>query len=206
MFTGIVEELGTVRALERSNDSAVLSVDCNLVVKDAQLGSSINVNGCCLTVTSFLPDRGGFTSDLMGETIDRTALGRLVPGSKVNLERSLRADGRLGGHLVQGHVDGVSRVTGVDPHPDWTTMTFSLDASLAPYVVEKGSVSVDGTSLTVTAVGSDSFSVGLIPHTLDVTVFGLRRVGDEVNIEVDVIAKYVERMLTGGAATPYARE
>ena len=205
MFTGIVEEMGVVRALERNGGSALLAVDCQTVVADVHLGDSISVNGCCLTVTA-LPEAGGFTADLMGETLERTALAALGPGSPVNLERALRADSRLGGHLVQGHVDGVAEVLEVAPDDGWTVMRFSLPPDLAPYLVLKGSITVNGTSLTVMAVDDDSFSVGLIPHTLAVTTLGTLQAGDRVNLEADVIAKYVERMLAAGAATPYRPE
>ncbi len=202
MFTGIVEEMGTIRAVEHHGSSALLAVDCADVVEDASLGDSISVSGCCVTVTA-LPPSGGFTADLMGETLARTALGALRPGDRVNLERALRADGRLGGHLVQGHVDGVAEVLAVQPSQDWTVMTFSLPTSLARYVVEKGSITVDGASLTVMSVDATSFTVGLIPHTLAVTTFGTRAVGDPVNLEVDIVAKYVERLLAAGMPSPY---
>ena len=204
MFTGIIEERGRLRGLERAAGSATLSVECRTVVADAAIGDSISVNGCCLTITT-LPADGGFTADLMGETLARTALGGLRPGAHLNLERSLPAGGRLGGHLVQGHVDGVAEVLGVEPHDDWTVMRFSLPSGLERYVVEKGSITVDGASLTVMGVhaGPAGFSVGLIPHTLSVTAFSERAVGDVVNLEVDVVAKYVERLLTAGVASPY---
>lgn len=207
MFTGIVEELGRVRAVEHGDRGARMSIDCATVVADARIGDSIAVNGCCVTVTA-LPPEGGFTADLMGETMARTALGALAPRAPVNLERSLRADGRLGGHLVQGHVDGVAEVLAVEPQgAGWTVMRFSLPSVLQRYVVEKGSITVDGVSLTVMGVEArpPGFSLGLIPHTLAVTAFGLRVVGDLVNLEVDVIAKYVERLLTAGLETPYGR-
>ncbi len=202
MFTGIVEEVGTVRALRRGAPGAVLEVDCATVVADAAVGDSISVNGCCLTVTA-LPPAGGFVAALMGETLDRTALGRLGPGSPVNLERALRADGRLGGHLVQGHVDAVGEVVAVEPRDGWTVLRCTLPAALAPYVVEKGSIAVDGTSLTVMAVADGTFAVGLIPHTLSATVLGRRTAGDAVNLETDVVAKYVARLLAGDTASPY---
>jgi riboflavin synthase len=208
VFTGIVEELGSVeRILEGNAGITALDIACTGVVADARVGDSISVNGCCLTVTSFLHDgdgaRRGFRTELMGETLDRTALGALLPGSQVNLEPALRADGRLGGHLVQGHVDAIAEVRAVEPQGAWTVMTFALPAAIAPYVVEKGSITVQGTSLTVMDVAADTFSVGLIPHTLEVTVLGALRPGDPVNLEADVVAKYVERMLRGGVATPY---
>jgi riboflavin synthase len=206
MFTGIVEELGAVRALAPGR----LEVACRDVLEGTRVGDSISVNGCCLTVTRL--DEGGFSADLMGETLARTALGDLDPGAAVNLERALRADARLGGHLVQGHVDAVADVLRVEPQParegehggpGWTMMTFTLPAPVAPYVVEKGSITVDGASLTVMSAAAHSFSVGLIPHTLAVTVLGRRRAGDSVNLEADVIAKYVERLLAGGVSSPY---
>src|SRR5687768_6799441 len=139
MFTGIVEEVGTIRAVHVGGGSAVLDIDCTLVVSDANLGDSISVNGCCLTVTT-LPDGGGFTADLMGETLARTSLGALAEGSAVHLERALRADGRLGGHLVQGHVDGTGKVLAVEPQADWTVVRVGIPADLVPYIVEKGSI------------------------------------------------------------------
>lgn len=204
MFTGIVEDVGTVRALRRDG-GAVLTVDCAEVVADADVGDSISVNGCCLTVSAVHADGGrpsGFSADLMGETLERSTLGALSPGTPVNLERAVRASDRLGGHLVQGHVDAVAEVVAVTPERDWTSMTFTLPEAVAAQVVEKGSVAVDGVSLTVTAVGDGRFSVGLIPHTLAATVLGRRVVGDRVNVEGDVIAKYVERLLR---ARPPAR-
>jgi riboflavin synthase len=205
MFTGIVEEVGTVRGISAGAGVTSLRVACETVVADAREGDSISVNGCCLTVTSLQPD--GFTSDLMGETLDRTALGGLVEGAPVNLERAMLAGARLGGHLVQGHVDGVGAILAIEPHDEWTVMTVTLPPELSRYVVEKGSITVDGTSLTVMALGEQDgpvFSVGLIPHTLAVTTHGRRQVGERVNLEVDVIAKYVERLLEAGGATPYA--
>lgn len=194
MFTGLVEEVGQISLLRRDGDSMRIGVACDTVTGDAAVGDSVAVNGCCLTITA-LPPEGGFRSDMMGETVHRTALGDLAVGDPVNLERALAAGARLGGHLVQGHVDGVGTVLAVEQHEEWTTVTYDLPASLAPYVVEKGSITVDGTSLTLTAVTENTFSVGLIPHTLAATIHGRRDVGDRVNLEVDVIAKYVERQL-----------
>lgn len=198
MFTGIVEELGRVRAV----GAARLEISCREVVRGARAGDSIAVNGACLTATDVRDD--GFAADVMGETYARTALGDLQVGAPVNLERALPAGGRLGGHLVQGHVDAVGPVLAVEAQDAWTVMRIGLPAAVAPYVAEKGSITVDGTSLTVMAVGDDAFSVGLIPHTLAVTVLGRRHVGDRVNLEADVVAKYVERLLTAGAVSPYA--
>jgi riboflavin synthase len=221
VFTGIVEELGTVVGLEQTGGGiTALEVGCSAVIADARVGDSISVDGCCLTVTSFGAGAGGrtgFRTELMGETLARTALGALAVGDRVNLEPALRAEARLGGHLVQGHVDAVATLTAVDAAADpadpgdgegaaWTVLTFSLPPSVARYVVEKGSITVQGTSLTVMAVADDSFSVGLIPHTLRATVLGLLAPGDRVNLEVDVIAKYVERLLRGGTATPYIED
>lgn len=203
MFTGIIEEVGRIAAVERRGGSAVLAVACATVVEDAKQGDSIAVNGVCLTVTEFLT-AGGFSADLMGETLDRTALGDLAPGSPVNLERAMRADARLGGHIVQGHVDGVAEVVRIQSRGDWTEMVFTLSAAMAPYLVEKGSIAIDGTSLTVMRVEDDAFAVGLIPHTLDVTVLGVRKPGDRVNLEADILAKHVERFLSLGRTSPYS--
>ncbi|QBI21551.1 riboflavin synthase [Egibacter rhizosphaerae] len=202
MFTGIVEELGSVAGIERDGGSARLRVACRTVLADTGVGDSVNVNGCCLTATRIDPAEG-FTADLMGETLDRTALGVLAPGDPVNLERSVPANGRLGGHLVQGHVDAVATVEEVADLGTWTRMTIRAPADLRPYLVEKGSVTVDGVSLTVAELGGDTFALGLIPHTLSVTTLGRRAAGDPVNLEADVIAKYVERMLRAGTPTPY---
>ncbi len=197
MFTGIVEQLGTVTGLERGEDSAVLRIEGPLVVADAVHGDSIAVNGVCLTVTGH--DETSFTVDVMAETLRRSSLGSLEPGDRVNLERAMAADGRFGGHIVQGHVDGTAVITARRPGDRWETVDFSLDPHLARYVVEKGSITVDGVSLTVTAVSDDGFSVSLIPTTLELTTLGHKGVGDVVNIEVDVLAKYVERLMTGRA-------
>ena len=196
MFTGIVEELGEVAAItDVGGDSVVLAVRGPLVASDARHGDSIAVNGVCLTVIEH--DEQGFTADVMGETLRRSSLGGLRPGSPVNLERAATLQTRLGGHLVQGHVDGVARIVARERADAWETLTFSLPLPLARYVVEKGSITVDGVSLTVMAVTGDTFSVGLIPATLTLTVLGVKQVGDPVNLEVDVMAKYVEKLLAG---------
>lgn len=205
MFTGIVEAMGTVADVAPGPAGARLVV-AHTMAAQLEIGESVSVNGCCVTVTERYADR--FAADLMGETLDRTTLGRLEAGARVNLERAVAADGRLGGHLVQGHVDGVGTVDSVTPHDAWTVLAVAAEARLAPYLVEKGSIAVDGTSLTVMGVRPEDgglvvFEVGLIPHTLEVTVLGLRRPGDVVNLETDVIAKYVERLVTAGVATPY---
>ncbi len=193
MFTGIVEELGTVTALELGADSARLTVHGPLVTTDAEHGASIAVNGVCLTVTEH--GAGAFTVDVMAETLHRTSLGALRTGDRVNLERAMAASSRFGGHVVQGHVDGIATITAREPGERWEVVRFSLPADLAPYLVEKGSITVDGVSLTVVEVEDDAFSVSLIPTTLDLTTLGRKGVGDPVNLEVDVLAKYVERLL-----------
>lgn len=193
MFTGIVEELGTVVALDRGADSARLTLRGPLVTEDATHGASIAVNGVCLTVVEH--GDGEFTVDVMAETLNRSSLGALVPGDRVNLERAMAASSRFGGHVVQGHVDGTTTITAREPGERWEVVRFGLPADLAPYLVEKGSITVDGVSLTVVDVTDGSFSVSLIPTTLDLTTLGHRAVGDKVNLEVDVLAKYVERLL-----------
>ncbi|TDB76471.1 riboflavin synthase [Micromonospora sp. KC723] len=203
MFTGIVEERGeVVRVADTGVDSAVVAIRGPLVTSDARHGDSIAVNGVCLTVVDV--DAEVFTADVMGETLRRSALGALRTGDPVNLERAAALNSRLGGHIVQGHVDGVGELLSREPAAQWETLRFRLPADLSRYVVEKGSITVDGVSLTVAAVGPDWFAVGLIPTTLTLTTLGARAVGDPVNLEVDVLAKYVERLLAdrlpGGGA------
>jgi len=195
VFTGIVEELGTVTALEEQGDAMRLSVRGPHVVADATRGDSIAVNGCCLTVAAY--DGETFTADVMRETLLKTSLGALAPGSRVNLERAVTPSTRLGGHVVQGHVDGVGTLQSREPSEHWELVAVSLPATLARYLVAKGSVAVDGVSLTVVEVddAEHRFTVSLIPETLARTTLGHKQVGDPVNLEVDVIAKYVERML-----------
>jgi riboflavin synthase len=195
VFTGIVEERGTVREIGPYR----LAVACRTVSSDAELGSSIAVNGCCLTVVERDAERLAF--DLSEETLRRTALGRLAPGDPVNLERPLTLMSRLGGHLVQGHVDGVGTIAALEPDAaGGAWMRIEVPAELRRYLAEKGSIAVDGVSLTVAALGEGGFSVALIPHTLAVTTLGAARVGDPVNLEVDVIAKYVEALMDGRRA------
>ncbi|MBB1033099.1 MULTISPECIES: riboflavin synthase [Dietzia] len=201
MFTGIVEELGTLESVETVGDSARLRIRGPLVTSDARHGESISVNGVCLTVTEFTAGEG-FDADVMAETLDRTALGALSPGDPVNLERAMRADARFGGHIVQGHVDGTGAVISRTEHDQWHVVRISLPQDLARYVVEKGSITVSGTSLTVSAVSALDqtepwFEVSLIPTTLEDTILGGLTPGDAVNLEVDVLAKYVERLLGG---------
>ena len=195
MFTGLVEEVGCVEKLEQLTDAVRLTVHGPLVTSDAAPGDSIAVDGVCLTVVDKLPE--GFTADVMQETLNRSRLGSYEVGSRVNLERALAAGARLGGHIVQGHVDGVGELLSRTPSEHWEVLRFALPADLARYVVEKGSIAINGTSLTVSAVGKDFLEVSLIPTTLADTTFGEMAVGEPVNLEVDVVAKYVEKMVGG---------
>jgi riboflavin synthase len=212
VFTGIVEELGEVEVVEHRADSARLVIRGSKVTDDARPGDSIAVNGVCLTVTGLIggspgtatadaagavaPARG-FAADVMGETLKRSSLDGILPGMKVNLERSVRAQDRLGGHIVQGHVDDTATITGREPQQHWEVVRISLPPGLARYVVHKGSIAVDGVSLTVSAIGVDWFEVSLIPETLKRTTLGVKQPGETVNLEVDVIAKYVEKLIGG---------
>jgi riboflavin synthase len=199
MFTGIIEELGeVVRLVDTGADAALVAVHGPVVTSDVRHGDSISVNGVCLTVVEI--DGDVFTADVMGETLRRSALGGLHPGDPVNLERAATLGSRLGGHLVQGHVDGVAEIIGRERAEQWETVRFSLPAGIARYAVEKGSITIDGVSLTIMEISDDAFAVGLIPTTLKLTTLGDKSVGDLVNLEVDVIAKYVERLLGAGKA------
>lgn len=195
MFTGIVEELGRLQ----TRDGARFTFGAERVLDDAEIGASIAVNGCCLTVVA--TGEGCWSADVVAETLDRTTLGDLMPGDAVNLERPVRLADRMSGHLVQGHVDGVGEVTASAPQPPGSLRSSLLSvrapAALRRYLVEKGSVAVDGCSLTVARVDDDGFAVAIVPHTAAVTTLGRRRPGDRVNLEVDVVAKYVERFVTG---------
>ena len=193
MFTGIVEELGTVESMEDQGDALRLTVQGALVTSDAALGDSIAVNGCCLTVST--REDEAFTADVMHETLAKTSLGALRPGARVNLERAVTATTRLGGHIVQGHVDGTGTVLSRTPSEHWEVVEVSLPHDLERYLVPKGSITVDGISLTLVEVGADRFTVSLIPETLARTTLGFKQPGDVVNLEVDVIAKYVEKMV-----------
>lgn len=201
MFTGIIEELGRVVAITpQADESARLVIAGPRVTSDSAAGDSIAVNGVCLTAVTVAD--GTFSADVMAETLRRTALGALVPGDRVNLERPMAADGRFGGHIVQGHVDGVGRIRARRPSENWEVVEVDLPGRLARYLVEKGSITIDGVSLTVVeVVDGDApwFSVSLIPTTLAATTLGTRAVGDPVNLEVDLIAKYVERMAVARA-------
>jgi riboflavin synthase len=204
VFTGIVEEVGTLLVRQDQSDAARLLIRARKVLEDVAVGDSISVNGVCLTVTDFWPDQGEGTwsTDVMGETLRRSSLGKAQAGDPVNLERAVSAHTRLGGHIVQGHVDGVGSVLARTPGEHWEVVRIGLPPQLARYVVEKGSICVDGVSLTVSAVSAADdpepwFEVSLIPTTLRETTLGTRATGDPVNLEVDVIAKYVERLLEG---------
>lgn len=193
MFTGIVEELGTVQAVEDQGDAVRLTLAAGVTLSDAALGDSIAVNGVCLTVAA--RDDRTWTADVMAETLDKTSTGTLAVGDRVNLERAVTAEKRLGGHIVQGHVDGVGHVVSRTPSDHWTIVEISMPTELGRYLVDKGSITVDGTSLTVVEAHKDSFTVSLIPETLARTTLGVRQPGDPVNLEVDVLAKHVEKLV-----------
>jgi riboflavin synthase len=198
VFTGIVEELGEVTAVEKLDDASRFRLRGPVVTEGAKHGDSIAVNGVCLTVVDL--GEHEFTADVMAETLNRSSLGALAAGSRVNLERPMALGGRLGGHIVQGHVDGTGRIIERTVSEHWEIVKISLPAELTRYVVEKGSITVDGVSLTVVDAGTDHFTISLIPTTLALTTLGIKGPGDPVNLEVDVIAKYVERLLGGTAA------
>lgn len=193
MFTGLIEEIGTVRRIESLGDSLRLSIGAQQVLEDTRHGDSISVNGVCLTVV----DQGEdwWAADVMQETLDRSSLATIAEGTKVNLERAVAVGDRLGGHIVQGHVDATAALVSRTESDHWVVLRFELPEGLRKYVVEKGSIALNGTSLTVSAVGADYFEVSLIPETLEATTHGELTVGDIVNVEVDMIAKYVEKMV-----------
>ena len=193
MFTGIIEELGTVERVTRGRVSAILAIRAEAILSDLKIGDSVAVNGVCLTATSLTGH--GFTADVMHETLDRSSLAGLGPGSPVNLERAMAADGRFGGHIVAGHVDGVGTIAAIEQDDNAIWFTITAPEQVLRYVVEKGSIAIDGISLTVARVEPDRFAVSVIPHTAAVTLLGRRRTGDRVNLESDIIGKYVERLL-----------
>lgn len=193
MFTGIVEEVGVIRAVRRGRSSSVLSIGAALVLSDLKIGDSVAVNGVCLTATG--KDEGGFTADVMHETLNRSTLGSLAAGSPVNLERAMAADGRFGGHIVSGHIDGTGTISLIRKDDNAVWYTVQAPSTLLRYVVEKGSITIDGISLTVASVDERGFSVSAIPHTAAVTILGRRKTGDTVNLETDIIGKYVEKLL-----------
>lgn len=194
MFTGIVNEVGTLLGIHRGANSAVLTIGAKTILEDVKLGDSIAVNGVCLTVTSFTPSQ--FTADVMHETLNRSSLGALRPGSPVNLERAMRADGRFDGHIVAGHIDGTGTIASIRRDDNAIRYTIRTTPAILRYIIEKGSIAIDGISLTVTEVTWETFSVSVIPHTASCTNLAQRRIGDTVNLENDCIGKYVERLLT----------
>lgn len=200
MFTGIVEEMGQVEGIQRGKQSAVLTIRAKTVLEGTKIGDSIAVNGVCLTVTSLLSDR--FSADVMHETLDRSALAGLRRGSLVNLERAMAADGRFGGHIVAGHIDGTGRITRIKRDDNAVWYTVQAAPQLLRYIVEKGSIAMDGISLTVARVEETAFSISAIPHTVAQTALQNRREGDLVNLETDIIGKYVEKLLTPTPETP----
>ncbi|MFT9847476.1 riboflavin synthase [Aneurinibacillus sp. REN35] len=193
MFTGIIEEIGTIRSITRSNQSAVLEITGDKVLRDVRLGDSIAVNGICLTVTEFSAKH--FAADVMPETIRKTSLALLVPGAPVNLERALAAGDRFGGHFVSGHVDGVGRIAAKQAYDNAVLYRIEADDTLLRYIIPKGSIAIDGISLTVVEVDDAGFSVSIIPHTLLETVLQYKEKGDQVNLECDMIGKYIERFI-----------
>lgn len=207
MFTGIVEELGTVAAVEDQGDAVRITIAATTVLEDVALGDSVSVNGCCLTVSTVSTTRpASFTADVMRETLDKTGVGDLTTGDRVNLERAVTPTTRLGGHIVQGHVDGTGAVRRRTHSEHWELVEVEAPTELLRYLVPKGSITVDGISLTVVDVLADGFTVSLIPETLARTTLGFRQPGDRVNLEADVIAKHVERLLESRQARPPHRE
>lgn len=200
MFTGIVEEVGTIRNIKRGQHSAVLTIHAKTVLEGTRIGDSIAVNGICLTVTRLFPD--GFSADVMHETLNRSSLAGLTAGSVVNLERAMPANGRFGGHIVAGHVDGVGHIANIRRDDTAVWYTVHAGPEILRYVVEKGSITVDGISLTVATVGETSFSISAIPHTVRQTVLHHRRKGDLVNLETDIIGKYIEKLLQPAVPQP----
>ena len=193
MFTGLVEEVGTIQGIHRGVRSCILTIGCKKVLEGTKIGDSIAVNGVCLTVTSL----GGsyYTADVMSETMRRSSFGQLGTGSRVNLERAMPADGRFGGHIVSGHIDGVGTVSSIEQDDNAVWYTIAAEPNLLRYIVEKGSITIDGISLTVAYVDAHCFKVSIIPHTRQVTALRDRKVGDVVNLECDVLGKYVEKLL-----------
>lgn len=193
MFTGLIEEIGTVKSVKKGSDSAQITINAEKVILDVNLGDSICTNGICLTVTNFASNY--FIVDVMAETMRKTNLNSLSPGDKVNLERALRLGDRLGGHMVSGHIDGVGTISGLEKEDNATWITVNTCSDLLKYIIYKGSISIDGVSLTVAYVDDSTFKVSIIPHTKDVTTLLDKKIGDKVNLECDMIGKYVEKML-----------
>ncbi|MBD9228581.1 MAG: riboflavin synthase [Clostridiales bacterium] len=196
MFTGIVEEVGTIRNIKRGQHSAVLTIQAKTVLEETRIGDSIAVNGICLTVTRLFPD--GFSADVMHETLNRSSLGRLVPGSRVNLERAMAADGRFGGHIVSGHIDGTGQIESMRREENAVWVTIACADKILDLIVEKGSICIDGISLTVAAVTKRNFSVSVIPHTGEETTLLKKKAGDPVNLENDIVGKYIQKFVDIG--------
>ena len=194
MFTGIIEDVGTVKGIQRGAKSVILTISSAKIVEGVRIGDSIAVNGICLTATTVSGD--AFTADVMPETMKRTSLGELKPGSSVNLERAMPADGRFGGHIVSGHIDGTGVIKDITREDNAVWYTIGADSTILKYIVEKGSIAIDGISLTVAYVDDNVFKVSIIPHTLKETILGMKKIGDKVNLENDIIGKYVEKLLS----------
>lgn len=197
MFTGIIEEVGKVRSIKKGANSAVISIDARTVLSDVHIGDSIAVNGVCLTVVSY--DKSGFSADVMHETLNRSSLGNLRSGSPVNLERAMAAGGRFGGHIVSGHIDGTGKIVNIKQDDNAYWYTISADAGILRYIIEKGSITIDGISLTVAYIDNSVFRVSIIPHTRANTNLGTKSAGDVVNLENDLIGKYVEKLFPGNS-------
>ena len=195
MFTGIVEEMGTIKSISKKSKSAVLSISGNVIFEDMKIGDSIAVNGVCLTVTSFSSNI--FTADVMEVTMKSSGLGKLTSGSPVNLERAMPSNGRFGGHIVSGHIDGTGTITSITPSENSSLYTITSSPDILRYIIKKGSITIDGISLTVTNVNTTSFSVSIIPHTAKATILHTKTVGSLVNLENDILAKYIERLIFG---------
>ena len=199
MFTGIIEEIGKVTQIQKGTHSAILQIQAKIVLEQLKIGDSVAVNGVCLTVTSI--SSHSFTADVMHETLNRSALSALTCGSSVNLERAMPANGRFDGHIVAGHVDGVGKIMQIRRDDNAVWFTIQANSSIMHYIVEKGSIAIDGISLTIASLSADSFCVSIIPHTAKVTTLGMRKIGDTVNLENDIIGKYVEKFLMPTAPT-----
>ena len=193
MFTGIIEELGTIKGVRTQLEGMRLSVSAKVVMDGMKTGDSIAVNGACLTVTEF--DNSSFTADVSGETVKRTTLEKLRPGDKVNLERPMKLSDRLGGHLVSGHIDGIGVIRGVERRGGMSVFTFEVQKEIQQYLIQKGSIAIDGISLTVNEVNGNRYTVTVIPHTAEMTTLGFKKTGDIVNLEADMIGKYVEKFI-----------
>lgn len=196
MFTGIVEEMGTIKSISKGSKSAILTIEASKVLENSKIGDSIAVNGVCLTVTSMTPKQ--FRADVMAETLRRSSLGKLTGGSKVNLERAMAANGRFGGHIVSGHIDGTGTITSMTPEDNAVWVEIQTSSNVLKYIIEKGSIAIDGISLTVARVTDTSFSVSVIPHTGSETTLLAKSPGDIVNLENDIVGKYIDRLLHFG--------